>query len=94
MAAPAVRSYTPREAAAPADGDSATATPGQPGQIRYRRRKRHRRSRESKKMIVWQAILGFFLVVVLLLAAIAFFNRTAPKIIKPVDVPENLQGQP
>lgn len=77
-----------------ASATSTTTAPGQPGRIRYRRRKRHRRSRESKKLIVWQAIFGFFLVVVLLLAAIAFFRKTAPKVIKPLEVPENLQGQP
>jgi hypothetical protein len=93
-AALAPQSQSQRGATALADADPETMTPGQPGPVRYRRRKRHRRSRESKKMILWQAIFGFFLVVVLLLAAIAFFNKTAPKMIKPIDVPDNMQGRP
>jgi hypothetical protein len=90
----ALRSRVEANGTGPASATSTTTAPGQPGRIRYRRRKRHRRSRESKKMIVWQAIFGFFLVVVLLLAAIAFFRKTAPKVIRPLEVPENLQGQP
>jgi hypothetical protein len=89
--ASALRSQPQREPTTQAGVSSAAAPSGQPGAIRYRRRKRHRRSRASQRSIVWQAIFGFFLVVVLLLAAIAFFNKTAPKIIKPITVPENLQ---
>jgi len=86
------RSQLKREATTQAGDSSATITSGQPGEIRYRRRKRHRyRSRESRKMIVWQAIFGCVLVIVLLLAAIAFFKKTAPKIIRPLTVPEQLQ---
>jgi hypothetical protein len=90
--ASALRSQPQREPT-PQDADSsATATSGPPAEIRYRRKKRHRRrSRENKKLIIWQAIFGCFLVVVLLLAAIEFFKKTAPKMIKPVTVPENLQ---
>jgi len=90
-----LRSQPQREPTTQAGGSSSeTATAGQPGEIRYRRRRRHRRSRESKKLIVWQAIFGFFLVIVLLLVAIAFFKKTAPKIIKPLEVPEQLQDKP
>ena len=87
-----VRSAPPRESTDQSEVPSATATPAQPGEIRYRRRKRHRRrSREDKKLIIWQAIFGFFLVIVLLLSAIAFFKKTAPKMIRPITVPDNLQ---
>jgi hypothetical protein len=90
-----LRSQPQREPTTPAGVSSSTATSGPLGEIRFRRRKRHRRrSRESRKMILWQAVFGAFLVVVLLLAAIAFFKKTAPKIIKPVTVPENLQPNP
>jgi hypothetical protein len=81
-----------REGTTQIDAFSAADNSEQAGEVRYRRRKRHRRrSRESRKLIIWQAIFGCFLVVVLLLAAIAFFKKTAPKIIKPVTLPENLQ---
>jgi hypothetical protein len=87
-----LRSAPAREPTKESEVPSATATPAQPGEIRYRRRKRHRRSsREDKKLIIWQAILGFFLVIVLLLSAMAFFKKTAPKMIKPITVPDNLQ---
>jgi hypothetical protein len=88
------RSQPQREPTTPAGDASATDTSGLPVEIRYRRRKRHRRSRESKKAIVWRAIFACVLAVVLLLAAIAFFNKTASKMIKPITVPENLQEKP
>ena len=85
---------TPREPSAQAGVPSTTGAPEAPGQIRYRRRRRHRRSRESKKIIVWQAIFGCLLVVVLLLAAIVFFKKNVAKIIKPIEMPNQLQNNP
>jgi hypothetical protein len=87
-----LRSQPQREPTTQADVSPATTVPGQSDELRYRRKKRHRRrSRESRKLIVWQAIFGCFMVVVLLLAAIAFFKKTAPKMIKPLTVPDNFQ---
>jgi hypothetical protein len=45
-------------------------------------------------MILWQAIFGCLLVVVLLLMAIAFFKKNVHKIIKPLTVPEQLEEKP
>jgi len=89
-----LRSEPRREPTTAAGVSSATAASEPPGQIRFRRRRRHRRSRESKKMILWQAIFGCLLVVVLLLMAIAFFKKNVHKIIKPLTVPEQLEEKP
>jgi len=88
----ALRSQSSREATTPSDIPATTAPPGPRVEIRYRRKKRHRRrSRESRKAILWQAIVGCVLVVILLLLAIEFAKKTSAKIIRPVELPENLQ---
>jgi hypothetical protein len=89
---PAVRSQPQREATTQSGASAATAPSGQPGEIRYRRRKRHRRRhRRNRRILVWQSIFVGLLVVVVLLLAIAFFKKTASKIIRPAPMPDILQ---
>jgi hypothetical protein len=92
--APAARTHSPQESTMPSDATVATDAAGPRVEIRYRRKKRHRRrSRETKKAIIWQAVVGCVLVVILLLLAIEFARKTSPKIIEHVTLPDELQQQ-
>jgi hypothetical protein len=86
------QSPSPHEAAAVAARHFITDQSGARIEIRYRRKKRHRRrSRDSQKAILWQAVVGCVLVVILLLLAIQFAKKTAPKIIRKVPVPDEVE---
>jgi hypothetical protein len=91
---PSVRAQSPAEAATPSGARITTDASGARVEIRYRRKKRHRRrSRETKKAIIWQAVVGFVLVIILMLLAIEFARKTSSKIIRPVPLPDELQQQ-
>ena len=86
------QSPSPHEAAGVSARHFITDQSGARIEIRYRRKKRHRRrSRDSQKAILWQAVVGCVLVVILLLLAIQFAKKTAPKIIRKVPVPDEVE---
>jgi hypothetical protein len=92
--APATRAQAPAESTTPAGARITTDESGARVEIRYRRKKRHRRrSRETKKAIIWQAVVGFVLVVILMLLAIEFARKTSSKIIRQAPSPDELEQQ-
>jgi len=92
--APAVGSQSAPQSSKPR-GKIIINPDGSKVEIRSRRRKRHRRrSRESRKAIIWQAIAGCVLVVIILVLAILFIEKTAPKIVRSPPLPDELQANP
>jgi hypothetical protein len=88
------RTQAPAESTTPSAVRTTTDESGARVEIRYRRKKRHRRrSRETKKAIIWQAVVGFVLVVILMLLAIEFARKTSSKIIRQAPSPDELEQQ-
>jgi hypothetical protein len=92
--APAIRPEPPKPSRTRPSSRIEIAPDGSQVEIRYRRKKRRRRrSRETRKAILWQAAAGFVLAVILLVLAILFFQKAAPKL-KPPDLPDEIMQRP